>query len=255
MLFRSLAILSDQLSFQFIKASKLRELVYEQVDQHLFDYSYDYVGDLAETISLIWPTNKEGKSQNLSTLIENIKKIKKSEINTEFSKVLSELSNNERWTLIKICTGGLRIGVSERLVKTALADLYNKSVNEIEEIWHGLEFPYENLFQWLKNETSKPKIDFKKLFHPMMLANPIDEEKDFKRLDANEFQAEYKWDGIRVQLMVSSKSVSLYSRTGDNISSAFPEIIETTKGDAVIDGELLVGGNFKPSGLDRKSVV
>ena len=46
---------------------KLRELVYEQVDQHLFDYSYDYVGDLAETISLIWPTKKEGKSQNLST--------------------------------------------------------------------------------------------------------------------------------------------------------------------------------------------
>ena len=75
----ALAILSDQLSFQFIKASKLRELVYEQVDQHLFDYSYDYVGDLAETISLIWPTKKEGKSQNLSTLIENIKKIKKSE--------------------------------------------------------------------------------------------------------------------------------------------------------------------------------
>ena len=246
----ALAILSDQLSFQFIKASKLRELVYEQVDQHLFDYSYDYVGDLAETISLIWPTNKEGKSQNLSALIENIKKIKKSEINTEFSKVLSELSNNERWTLIKICTGGLRIGVSERLVKTALADLYNKSVNEIEEIWHGLEFPYENLFQWLKNETSKPKIDFKKLFHPMMLANPIDEEKDFKRLNANEFQAEYKWDGIRVQLMVSLKSVSLYSRTGDNISSAFPEIIETTKGDAVIDGELLVGRNFKPSGFN-----
>ena len=67
----ALAILSDQLSFQFVKASKLRELVYEQVDQHLFDYSYDYVGDLAETISLIWPTKKEGKSQNLSTLIEN----------------------------------------------------------------------------------------------------------------------------------------------------------------------------------------
>ena len=99
----ALAILSNQLSFQFIKASKLRELVYKQVDQHLFDFSYDYVGDLAETISLIWPTKKDGKSQNLSTLIENIKKIKKSEINTEFSKILSQLSNNERWTLIKIC--------------------------------------------------------------------------------------------------------------------------------------------------------
>ena len=51
----ALAILSNQLSFQFIKAAKLRELVYQKVDQHLFDYSYDYVGDLAETISLIWP--------------------------------------------------------------------------------------------------------------------------------------------------------------------------------------------------------
>jgi len=257
----ALAILCNQLSFQFIKASKLRELVYEQVDQHLFDFSYDYVGDLAETISLIWPTKKDGKSQNLSTLIEKIKKIKKSEINREFSTIMSELSNNERWTLIKICTGGLRIGVSERLVKTALADLYKKSVNEIEEIWHGLQFPYENLFKWLKNEAPKPKIDSKKIFHPMMLSNPIDEEKDFKRLNPREFQAEYKWDGIRVQLMVSSKSVSLYSRTGDNISSAFPEIIETTRGDAVIDGELLVGKNFKPSSfndlqqrLNRKKV-
>ena len=127
----ALAILSDQLSFQFIKASKLREIVYEQVDQNLFDFSYDYVGDLAETISLIWPTKKEGKSLSLSTLIENIKKIKKSEINAEFSKILSQLSNNERWTLIKICTGGLRIGVSERLVKTALADQYNLSLIHI----------------------------------------------------------------------------------------------------------------------------
>ena len=74
----ALAILSDQLSFQFIKASKLREIVYEQVDQNLFDFSYDYVGDLAETISLIWPTKTEGRTKNLSTLIENIKEIKKS---------------------------------------------------------------------------------------------------------------------------------------------------------------------------------
>ena len=107
--------------FNLLKHLNLESLS-KQVDQHLFDYSYDYVGDLAETISLIWPQKKR-KSQNLSTLIENIKKIKKSEINKEFSKILSELSNNERWTLIKICTGGLRIGVSERLVKTALADL------------------------------------------------------------------------------------------------------------------------------------
>ena len=243
----ALAILSNQLSFQFIKAAKLRELVYQKVDQHLFDYSYDYVGDLAETISLIWPKGSNIKSPNLSNLIERIQKLKKTEINSEFSKILDTLSNNERWTLIKICTGGLRIGVSERLVKTALAEQYQKSLNDIEEIWHGLQFPYENFFQWLKNEKQKPKISFKDLFHPMMLANPIDEDKDFKNLEAKKFQAEFKWDGIRIQLMVSKTSTCLYSRNGENISDAFPEITKNTNGEAVIDGELLVGKNFKPS--------
>ena len=243
----ALSILSNQLSFQFIKASKLRDLVYKKVDKNLFDFSYDYVGDLAETISLIWPKSNKKKSQSLSLLIEKIQKLKKNEINTEFSKILDELSNNERWTLIKICTGGLRIGVSERLVKTAIAEQYNKQLIEIEEIWHGLKFPYDNLFKWLKNETQKPKISFKDLFHPMMLANPLDEEKDFTNLDPKDFQAEYKWDGIRIQLMVSSSEISLYSRNGEDISRAFPDIIENIKGEAVIDGELLVGKNFNPS--------
>ncbi len=243
----ALSILSDQLSFQFIKASKLRELVYKKVDKNLFDFSYDYVGDLAETISLIWPKSNKTKSQNLSLLIEKIQKLKKNEINTEFSKILDRLSNNERWTLIKICTGGLRIGVSERLVKTSIAEQYNKSLIEIEEIWHGLKFPYDNFFKWLKNEAKKPKISFKDLFHPMMLANPLDKEKDFTNLDPKDFQAEYKWDGIRIQLMVSSTGISLYSRNGEDISKAFPDIIENIEGEAVIDGELLVGKNFNPS--------
>ena len=194
----ALSILSDQLTFQFVKASKLRELAYNKVDKNLFNFSYDYVGDLAETISLIWPKSPKKKSQNLSLLIEKIHKLKKNEINSEFSKILDQLSNNERWALIKICTGGLRIGVSERLVKTAIAEQYNKSLIEIEEIWHGLKFPYDNLFKWLKNESKKPKINFKNLFHPMMLANPLDKNKDFINLNPRDFQAEYQGDRLRM---------------------------------------------------------
>ena len=242
-----LSILTDQLSFQFIKASRLRELVYEKVDKNLFDFSYDYVGDLAETISLIWPISGREKKFKLSNLIQKIEKLRKNEINSELSKILDRLSNNERWVLIKICTGGLRIGVSERLVKTALAQKFEKPLNEIEEIWHGLRFPYEDLFKWLKNETRKPNINFKDLFHPMMLANPLDEKKDFKVLVPENFQAEYKWDGIRIQLMISATKISLYSRNGENISKAFPDIIENVNGEAVIDGELLAGSNFNPS--------
>ncbi len=243
----ALSILSDKLSFQFIKASKLREIVYNNVDKNLFDFSYDYVGDLAETISLIWPKNNKSKNHKISSLIENIQTLKKNQINAEFSKILDQLSSSERWALIKICTGGLRIGVSERLVKTAIAQQYNKSLIEIEEIWHGLKFPYSNLFKWLKGEANKPKINFKDLFHPMMLANPLDEEKDFLNLYPKDFQAEFKWDGIRVQLMISSSSIALYSRNGEDISRTFPDIIENVKGEAVIDGELLVGKKFNPS--------
>ena len=243
----ALSILTDQLSFQFIKASKLRDLVYNKVDKNLFNFSYDYVGDLAETISLIWPKSIKRKSYNLAILIEKIQKLKKNEIKIEFSKILDHLSNNERWALLKICTGGLRIGVSEKLVKTALAEQYDKGVIEIEEIWHGLKFPYDNLFRWLKNESKKPRISFKDLFHPMMLANPLDEEKDFNSLKPDDFQAEYKWDGIRIQLMISSSSISLYSRNGEDISKTFPDVTDNTTGEVVIDGELLVGKNFKPS--------
>ena len=79
----------------------------------------------------------------------------------------------------------------------------------------------------------------------MMLANPLNTEQDFNRLDPNDFQAEWKWDGIRVQAVFDESNKQLYSRTGDDISRAFPDIVGELNGKAVLDGELLVGENFK----------
>tara|TARA_X000000950_G_scaffold286993_1_gene397597 strand:+ start:39 stop:1004 length:966 start_codon:yes stop_codon:yes gene_type:complete len=79
----------------------------------------------------------------------------------------------------------------------------------------------------------------------MMLANPLNIEQDFNRLDPNDFQAEWKWDGIRVQAVFDESGKQLYSRTGDDISRAFPDIVGELNGKAVLDGELLVGDNFK----------
>ena len=78
-----------------------------------------------------------------------------------------------------------------------------------------------------------------------MLAHPI-EKKDFNNLNPTEFFAEWKWDGIRVQLVLFKSKIRIFSRTGDDISNTFPEIQNNENDLVVLDGELLVGNNFKP---------
>src|SRR5439155_19733060 len=136
---------------------------------------------------------------------------------------------------------------SERPTKTALAEMSGKPVQEIEEIWHGLTIPYTELFNWLEGRGERPDIAHEVRFHPMMLSNPIDEAIDLAKLDPAEFSAEWKWDGIRVQLVLGSGPASLFSRTGDEMGAAFPDLVENVFGDAVRDGELPVGEDFEPA--------
>ncbi|MFK7840389.1 MAG: cisplatin damage response ATP-dependent DNA ligase [Bdellovibrionales bacterium] len=242
----ALAAITRDLSLKNLKASALKELTKTKVDPHLFDLSYDYVGDMAETISLIWPTKDQGDLPSVSELIDLIETTPKTKLPDKIATLLDFATPNERWAMIKLVTGGLRIGVSARLAKTALANYSNKDIAEIEKIWHGLEIPYTNLFAWLDGNAEKPKINHAQTFHPMMLSHPIDESKDFEKLAPEAFQAEWKWDGIRVQLVFDDNNQKIFSRTGDDISKAFPDIVENLNGAAVLDGELLVGENFDP---------
>src|SRR5690606_20630891 len=116
------------------------------------------------------------------------------------------------------------IGVSARLAKTALAQMSGVELQDIEEIWHGIASPYEPLFAWLEGKAEKPAIHHAARFHPLMLSNPIDEARDFAELDPADFAAEWKWDGIRIQLILGPHGVSLFSRTGDDIAPAFPDL-------------------------------
>ena len=154
----------------------------------------------------------------------------------------------------------MRIGISSRLAKTALAKFGDKKLDDIEKIWHGIDPPYENLFKWLCNTGPIPEIDLKNTFNPMMLANPL-EDKDFKNLNCNDFVAEWKWDGIRVQIIINDSNIKIFSRTGDDISLSFPEIKSLEKNMVILDGELLVGRNYIPMNfnslqkrLNRKKV-
>jgi DNA ligase-1 len=137
-------------------------------------------------------------------------------------------------------TGGLRIGVSARLAKQALADFGGVEVNEIEELWYGLTPPYAALFQWLEGKGPKPEKRAAALFRPVMLSNAA-EQADLDKLTPADCLAEWKWDGIRVQVVCERGVRRLYSRTGDDVSGAFPDLVDGLDFHGAIDGELLVG--------------
>jgi len=244
----ALAILTGAMTFKNVKPAVLREVVTREVDPYLFGLSYDYVGDLGETIALIWPHH--GQQQDLpqlGDLVELLETTPKSRLPALIADLLTRAAINERWALVKLATGALRIGLSARLAKTALAEMSGRPVQEIEEIWHGLTIPYTELFTWLEGRGERPDIAHEVRFHPMMLSNPIDEAVDLEKLDPPDFSAEWKWDGIRVQLVLGQGPASLFSRTGDEIGGAFPDLVDNVFGEAVLDGELLVGAGFDPA--------
>ena len=212
---------------------KIKELIKKEVDPELFDLSYDYVGDLAETIALIWPYKQKGKVPKLNFIIDELENSSTTNITKLIKKYLSIFSENERWAFIKLLSGGLRIGVSTRLTKLSLIHNTTIEISEIEQIWHGVVPPYNKLFNWIFGKGAKPEIEVEKVFHPLMLAHPI-EKKDFNNLNPTEFFAEWKWDGIRVQLVLFKSKIRIFSRTGDDISNTFPEI-QNNENDLVND--------------------
>ncbi len=247
----ALAILTGALTFKNVKPAVLREVVTREVDPTLFAMSYDYVGDLGETVALIWPhRGAEEDLPSLTGLIELFNTTSKAALPGLIASLLTRAAINERWALVKLATGALRIGLSARLAKTALAAMSGKALQDLEEIWHGLEMPYAELFAWLDGRAARPDIDHASRFHPLMLANPIDEAKDLAVLAPADFAAEWKWDGIRVQLILGRGRVSLFSRTGDDIGAAFPDLVGSVFGEGVLDGELLVGHGFEPGAFN-----
>src|SRR5690606_30952981 len=104
----------------------------------------------------------------------------------------------------------------------------------------GLEPPYAGLFAWLDGRAEKPERAALALFRPVMLSNPV-QDGDLEKLEPGDYAAEWKWDGIRVQPVGEGGRRRLYSRSGDEISAAFPDLVEAMDFAGALDGELLVG--------------
>jgi DNA ligase-1 len=319
----ALAALTGALSFQHAKPGLIRTLISERTDPVLFELSYDYVGDLSETVALMWPRrtpsrlahtapsplNGEGRggeylesgtdmtsppsrrpstesgggdlplkgggdigsaardprSPSLSTVVTTLATLGKVELPAQLARWLDALDETGRWALLKLVTGGLRIGVSARLAKTAVAALADAAPDDVEVIWPALVPPYVDLFAWLEGRAEKPAAGLA-AFHPPMLSHAI-EEADFASLDPADYLAEWKWDGIRVQAVAGTRAdgrhvARLYSRTGEDISGSFPDLVDALSFDGALDGELLIlragrvqSFNVLQPRLNRKTVT
>jgi DNA ligase-1 len=245
----ALAAITGEIDLPGIKAGLVRRLVEARVDHELFKLSYDYVGDLAETVSLIWPKSHGANYvPTLSEVVAELSGATRAEGEKLIEGWLDALDPRGRWALLKLVTGGLRIGVSARLAKVAAAQYGGVEAAEVEEIWHGLEPPYESLFAWLDGKAERPDPDIEAPFRPVMLAHPLVPKKDRDNPDAidpdlitaEHFAAEWKYDGIRVQVVSEGETRRLYTRTGDDISHTFPDVIAALGFVGALDGELLV---------------
>ncbi len=239
----ALAALTGGLNLKAIQPSLIRSLISERTDPVLFALSHDFVGDMAETVSLLWPDapgERPDKTPppSLDAVVQRLSGLPRAEAGAAFTALMDSLAPQGRYALIKLATGALRIGVSARLAKTALAQAFTLDVEAVEEVWHGLAPPYEALFAWAEGRGPQPEQGNLPVFRPFMLAHPLEAEG----LDLADYAAEWKWDGIRVQITHVAGQTRLYSRTGDDITGSFPDVAAAFSTHATLDGELLVRG-------------
>ena len=246
----AIAALTGGLELPAVKPAIVRALIEERVDPVLFRMSRDYVGDTAETVALLWPSPESTITAapiGITTVVESLVTISRSDAPAMLASMLDRMDAEERYALLKLATGALRIGVSARLAKTALAQAFGLDVDAVEEVWHGLVPPYAPLFAWATGTGEQPIATDLPVFRPFMLAHPLED----LRVDLSDYAAEWKWDGIRVQIVHVAGETRLYSRTGDDVTGSFPDVARAFTGIGVVDGELLVKGEQQGGALQE----
>ena len=237
----ALAALTDSLSFAAVKSAKVREVALLRVDPVLLALSRDYVGDTAETVALIWPQRMPSVQRNigLGELVDTLTGLNRANAIGTIAQLLDQFDATERYAFLKFATGGLRVGVSARLAKTAFSLAFGIPVSDVEEVWHAVKPPYTSLFAWGEGWEPRPEFTNTPYFRPFMLAHPL----EITLPDFDAYLTEWKWDGIRIQIAATETETRLFSRGGDDVSLAFPEIVQSFKAIGVVDGELLVRGS------------
>jgi DNA ligase-1 len=222
---------------------------YSGLPEWLADESYHSVGDMAETISLILPNPEKRSGKPLTFWIkylEELKDLSEDEKKKKITAAWKQLTTEERFVFIKLITGGFRIGVSQKIVINALSSLTSIETNIIAHrlmgSWHPEDTTYEKLIfgDETYEDISRP--------YPFFLAHPIEGEPSELGTPL-EWQAEWKWDGIRGQIILRKGELFVWSRGEELVTGKFPEF-EELRGilpeGTVLDGEIICFTEEKP---------
>ena len=161
----ALAALTGELDLPAVKPAAIRAIAEERVDPVLLYMSRDYVGDMAETVSLLWPKpdgaggDLDDGTLRLAYVVERLASLGRAEAPGALAHMLDHLDASGRFALLKLATGSLRIGVSARLAKVALAQAFDLAVDAVEEVWHGIGPPYLPIFAWAEGRGTQPTAE------------------------------------------------------------------------------------------------
>jgi DNA ligase 1 len=219
------------------------------VSDWLFDESYQQVGDLSETIAHLLPAQTESSQVGLAQWVEQkILPLKGMSVDDQIaalSQYWAALPANERFLLNKLLTGGFRVGVSKLLVLRSLAQAFGIDSQLIAQRFVGYTdaktLPNSKRFEALIAQGGDDNFASNGKPFPFFLAHPLKDEVDTLG-PLNDWQAEWKWDGIRAQLVVHENVAALWSRGEELISESFPELMAIAKAlpvGTVLDGEIL----------------
>jgi len=213
-----------------------------QIPGWLFEETYHIVGDLAETIAKVLPSSPTIFEKPLHQWIENIQGLKNKDEEEKRAFVTfawNNLGTDERFLFNKLITGGFRIGVSQKLVTKALSKYLEVDENRIAHRlmgnWDANVVEFDDLLRSENalDDASKP--------YPFYLAYALDNEVASLG-NPEDWAAEWKWDGIRGQLIVREQNVFIWSRGEELVTDSYPEfsyLSELNQLSFVIDGEIL----------------
>lgn len=235
----------------------------------LFEECYAQVGDLAETIALLLPDPAEAKAKRfpLSQLVEErvrpLAEMTPAEQAALVRQTWAELGATDRFLYNKLLAGSFRVGVQKTLVTKALAETAGVPVSLLAGRLLGRPSPTPEFFQSLFRAEEQADLAARPV--PFFLASPLEGQPEDLGPRAD-WLAEWKFDGIRAQMIRFGNETSLWSRTGEAVSPAFPELVEAGRrlpDGTVLDGEILVWrkATDRPAGfgelqqrLNRKTV-
>ena len=232
---------------QAVPAKKLHEIAADAADLPLwlFEEAYDSVGDLAETIALILPPPEAASALPLHRWILDrlgtLRTLAEAEQKAALLRYWAELDQHQRLVFNKLITGGFRVGVSALLVIRALAEFTGLDAKLISHRLAGDWQPTPENYAALVSLDAQ-NFDISKPY-PFFLAHPVDDAQTLESQLGNraDWQAEWKWDGIRGQLVKRDGEIFIWSRGEELVSAQFPELIAAAKvlPDCVLDGEIL----------------